>query len=417
MKRLVFLLICIIAVFPLSGCWSSKEPKEMAYVDSAMDDKNEDGTFTVIAEIMNPQGLQGAGMIGGGGGKQNPYITIAGTGTSIREAITDQSVSRERIDFGAHIKANLLTERFARDQENVISLLDLMARESLTDEKPQTLVVKGDHPEKIYDSMLGTSSMVGDYIDQLRNNQPKNMAKGVFVTVLEFIRDYYTEGKEPVTGLITLVESTDKSSGNTKIGSSGGNAAGVKESVNYSISYEGLAAFRDAGLVGFMDGTEAQAYNFIENKIQAAYITVPVDDIDSAVLNISNSNTEIKANVINGKAEISINVKAIAAISEDGGRTDVMVAKGQKAIEGRLNSKLEQQILETINKAQTEFKSDIFGFGEFLHIQHPDIWKNVKSQWNDDYFANAVVSVTVISDVSFAGEIKKPIELLEGTQK
>jgi spore germination protein KC len=389
----------------------------MSYVDSAVFEKNADGTYTIVVAIMNPHGMGGAGSMGAGGGNKNPYITFMGTGPSLREAITDQSVSREMADFGAHNKANFLSESFAQGKGNMMSLLDFTSRERLSDEKPLLIVIKGDHPEKIYDSMIGISGMVGEYVVNMSKSQPKDMAKGVFTTVLEFIRDYYTEGKEPVAGLITIIESRDKASNNTNIGeSSGSNSDGQQSSsIKYQIRYQGVAAFRDGRLVGFMDGNEAQAYNFLINKIKSAIITVPVGEPGTTVLHITKSNTSIKSNVLGKKAVIDVKVKAAAVVSVEGYEIDVTKPDGLKEIQDGFNKEIEQQILKVIKKAQAEFKSDIFGFGEFLHIQHPDIWKTVKGSWNDEYFSNAAVSVTVKSDIVMTGKIEKPISM-EGTQ-
>ncbi len=215
-------------------------------------------------------------------------------------------------------------------------------------------------------------------------------------------------------GLITLVESNDKPSNNTNIGtSSGSNSSGTQQpsSDNYQIRYQGLAAFKDGRLVGFMDGYETQAYNFLVEKISSAIITVPVGEAGSTVLHITDSNTDIKANVSDEKAVIDVKIKAVAVVSVEGGEIDVATPGGLKTIRDSFNKEMEQQILGTIKKAQTEFKSDIFGFGELLHIQHPDIWKNIKSSWNNDYFANAVVSVTVESDIVMTGQMEDTFKL------
>jgi spore germination protein KC len=382
-------------------------------VDSSVILKDADGGYTIVVAIMNPLGLGGAGVSGTGSGDKSPYVTFTGTGPSIREAITDQSASREKGDFGAHQKAIFLSESFAEEQGNMTSLLDFIARERLTDEKPLLVVVKGEHPERIYDSMIGISSLVGEYVRDMSKSQTSEMAKGVFETVLDFIRDYYTYGKEPVTGLITIVESKDKASDNTKIGAGNVSDADGQQSsyVNYKLKYQGLAAFRGGELVGFLDGDETQAYNFLENKIKSAVITVPVGETGSTVLNVVGSRAAIKVNASGGKAVIDVKIKAAAVVSMDGGKIDVTTPEGLKEIEESFNREMETQILEVIKKAQAEFKSDIFGFGQSLHIQHPDIWGDFKDSWNDDSFPSAAVSVSVETEIVRTGKAEKPIAI------
>jgi spore germination protein KC len=404
MKRFVCLILLISTAFLTTGCWSSREPKFMTVVQSALIDITDDGLYKMTAEILNPAGLGGAGMLGGSGAGKNPYITITGTGESVRESISDQ-IAREYTDFGAQVKVRFFSERYAKD--GVSSFLDLVARERLTDEKGLLAVVKGGNPERVYSSMIGLSSTVGDYIENLSKFQADNTAKGVFKSTLDFIKDYYTDGKEPVTGLITLVESTNIPSGNNMI------ALQQDSSPRYEIRYEGLAAFRDDKLVGFMDGEEAEYYNILQNKAGGAFITVPVgEDMHSTALHIIQSSAEVKTDEADGKATIDIKVKAIAGVSQENNNLiDVTKPGTLKKIEESFNKLAEEKITGIIKQAQTEFISDIFGFGGYMHMQHPDIWRNIKSDWNDNYFANAEVSVTVKTDIASIGEEQKPITL------
>lgn len=397
----------------LTGCWSSKEPKEIAYVDSVVCDQRSDGSFVLTVAIMNPPGLGGAGILGGSSGNKNSYVTFTGVGPSFREAITAQSETREMFDFGAQAKAFFLSERFVHKKENMMAYLDMITRGFITDEKPLLIVIQGEHPEKIYDCEIGISSMVGDYVNNLSKHQPKDMAKGVFITVLEFIRDYYTEGKESVTGLISIEETTDKPSNNTNNETNKSNGA---ENKNYQIKYRGLAAFRDSKLVGFMDANEAQSYNFLVNKIKSAYITVPVGGAGMTVIHIIHSSADIKSKVSDGEAVIDVKIKADAVVSQEGDGIDVSKLSGLKIIQDSFNSEMKQKIMKIVKKVQSEFKSDIFGFGQSLHIQHPDIWKKIKGSWNDDYFVSATVNVTVESDIVMTGQMETPFEMEVGQE-
>jgi len=405
-KKLILIAACISAAVFMTGCWSSREPKELAIVDSSLYDKLPDGSYKVTAEIMNPAGIGGAGMLGSGSGNKSPFVTFSGTGPSIREAIKCISLSREMKDFGQHNKARFLSERFARD--GIAPFLDLIARERFTDEKPHLIVVRSENPEKIYDCMLGISSMPGDYIENLYKHQPADSAHGVFVTTLEFMKAYLTEGREPVAGLATIVESADRPSGN--VGLTTGSGAG-RSPVNYRIRYEGLAAFKDGRLVGFLDCEGAEAYNIIMGKAKAAFFTVPVGDGRSTVIDITESRCEIKSDIAGGKAVVKINVKASGNVSEEGSGIDITTSEGLKSIRRALEKQIEEQLSKTVNKVQNELASDIFGFGEFLHIQHPDKWRGIKDRWNDDYFPFAEVSVSVKTNIMTTGKIDKPISL------
>jgi len=81
-----------------------------------------------------------------------------------------------------------------------------------------------------------------------------------------------------------------------------------------------------------------------------------------------------------------------------------------QAVEQGFNQLLVGEIAAAVQKAQQEFQSDIFGFGSSMHIQHPEIWKEIKGNW-DDYFSNAIITITVESTVDRSGEIKEPFKV------
>lgn len=401
MLKKLLLIICLFAAFLLSGCWSSKEPKELAVIDSTLYDIDEDGTYSVTLAILNPTGLGGSGMTGGSGSGHNPFITITGKGPSLREAIANTAETRSMMTFGSHNKVIFMSESFAK--ESIVPLMDMITREYITDEKPLLVVISGSEPEKIFDCMIGTQQLVGEYIHFKSIHQPKDTAHGVFVATLEFIRDYYTEGKEPVAGLLVIAESKDKPSGDvgqTKGGASGGQI--------FEIKYSGLAAFINGRLEGFMDGQEAEAYNFITNKMMGASFTVPTGENGTAAVKITESRAKIKSDIIEGRAVIKVSIKASATIIEESGGLDVTKREGIKIIEDALNAQMEEQFLKSVVKAQNELKSDIFGFGESLNIQHPDKWRDVKNNWNEEWFSFADVRVTVKTSIMTTGGAGKP---------
>ena len=44
-----------------------------------------------------------------------------------------------------------------------------------------------------------------------------------------------------------------------------------------------------------------------------------------------------------------------------------------------------QNIVRVINKVQHEFDTDIFGFGQIIYEDLPDIWKQYKDNWDTGF--------------------------------
>ena len=407
MKKIICAMLCIFISITLSGCWSRKEPKILALVNSAIYDLSDTGGYKVTIEVINPS-AQG-GVQDGGSGK-SPNITATGKGSSIPEAIRNVSESIDKVIFGGHNKVRFFSERFARKDMTVV--MDYLLRDHLTDERPLMVVIRADDPKRVYSCMIGLSETVGDYLESIAKTQPDITSQSVFVTTLDFIKDYYEDGKQPVAGVIELVECDSKPSNNTVVDAN--NAQGSQNSPDgsdkqYRIVYKGLAAFQDNKLVGYMDEIEARAYNFITDNIQRAVISIPSEN-DQTVVVVNRSKAAIKTEIKKDRVIVDVQIKISMSIIQENGILDISKAEALKTVEADFNKQMAEEIIAAVQKAQAEFQSDIFGFGVAMHKQHPEKWKEIKEDW-DDYFAKAAINVSVESTVNRSGEIKQPFRL------
>lgn len=401
MKKRLCVILLILMLLTCTGCWDRVEPQKLAEVNSALYDIRDNGQYRVVFEITNPASSSGTGGGGGGGNGKSPSTTASGDGDSIKEAIYNISRSIEKPFFAGHNKVRLFTERFA--QKEMMPFLELTTRDRLMDETSLMIVIKDEVPEDIHFSAVGLSDLMGDYLEDLANEHMRRTSKSVSVTTLDFIKDCYLEGKQPVMGVAELAEGGNKSSGNTVSGGGGDDDA------PQIILYEGLAAFKDNRLVGYMNGIEARAYNIVVNTVDASYISVHSGDRQT-VMKIDSSKADLKTFLEDDRIIVRVNIKAKLHVVEESGNLDVSKAEPLKTVEARFNELMQSEVEAAIRKAQTEFRSDIFGFGRQVNIQHPDRWPEFKENW-DDHFADATVEVTVESSVTRTGQIKEPLAL------
>lgn len=405
MKKILCFILCTAMILTLPGCWSRREPKTLAIVNSALFDYKEGEGYQVITELINPSAMGGAASGGGNGKSAN--VTAISVGPSIPEAIRNASESLERTIFGGNNAVRFFSERFAK--RDMAPLLDYLLRDFLTDENPLMVVIKGDDPQKVYSCKLGLSSTVGSYIDSLSQTQPNVLATSVFVDTLDFIKDYYDEGIQPVAGVAQLVECGAKGSGNQGSTQEGQGSQDGSEK-EYRILYEGLAAFKDNKLIGYLNALEARAYNLVKNNISSTTISIPSGD-NVTVAGIKNSKAEIKTTTEGDPFTINVKIIVRFSIIQESGSIDISKPEPLKAVEESLNKQLTTEIEATVRKVQTEFQSDIFGFGKAVHAQHPEKWREIKDRWDDDYFSKAAVNISVESSANRTGQIKQPFSM------
>ena len=386
------LMLCL-----LSGCWNSAEPKDLAIVDSIIYDYLGEGQYEITAELLNASSSGQSSSSSGTGEKS--FITQNGKGPTLREALASIAMTTDGVVFGGHNHARFFTERLA--EQGVAESLDYFARDPLTDLTPDMMVIEGDaDPQKFFESTLGLSQTTGSYIANLSKFQPDEISKSVFVTTMEFIKDYYREGKQPVMGAIR-VEECEKTVSSQK-------SEGSSQQPTYKLVYEGLAAFREDRLVGFLDGEGARAYNILVNKAQSSTLSVPFGG-GTTIFHVHNTKAKITPQIdesgsIAFTIDIKVDLRAISTSSPED-ITDPTVAREAAAA---FDEVLKQQITQTVSKVQREFKSDIFGFGVEVHNQYPKVWKEISDQW-DDLFAQVPFNVKVQSVIDRTGQIKKPL--------
>ena len=92
---------------------------------------------------------------------------------------------------------------------------------------------------------------------------------------------------------------------------------------------------------------------------------------------------------------------------QQNGAFDINKSEELKKIEDAVNKQISEEIAGAIKKAQTDFRSDIFGFGVSMHKQHPEKWEEIKENW-DDFFSGAEINVSVESTIDRMGELKHP---------
>ena len=221
-------------------------------------------------------------------------------------------------------------------------------------------------------------------------------------------------GSSLLQGVVEIVEDDAPGSSGKDTNQSGENQSGSQNSGSekkYKIVYEGLAAFKDDRLVGYLNGVEARAYNFLTNNIQTTYISVPSGESFTG-LEIKNAKSDIQTSMENDQVIVDISVNVTTGVIAEGDGIDVTQPDQLKIIEQRFNQQLLEEIAAMVIKVQQDLKSDIIGFGEYVHIQHPDEWRRIRDNWSS-YFENAVIKITIDSKINHTGEIKEPYKMEE----
>jgi spore germination protein KC len=107
--------------------------------------------------------------------------------------------------------------------------------------------------------------------------------------------------------------------------------------------------------------------------------------------------------------KVDLNIASTAAIDEIEGTRNFMDEKGLEKLEESAEKKLKDEIEALVEKIQTEYDTDIFGFGTKLREDRPREWKRVSSNW-EEIFKDLKVNVMVKIHIRNSAMLSKPLK-------
>jgi len=393
LRRVLSLILITLFILTASGCWNRRELNALGILGTIAVDLEGD-RIRLTLEVIKPKPIKG----GNSGGAEEPVKFVQSTGDSIFDALRNATLTFDRKIFLPHTKVYIFSEEAAK--KGIIDFMDFWHRDHESRRTTFLLVAKGSSAADVVGTAGGIENVPADYIERLIDAQRAN-SKAVTTRIVDFLRIYYDKGIQPTVGVIQKREK--KKFGTLK-----------KEGKEFELSDEGAAVFLNEKLVGFLDGIEARAYNFITGKVKSGII------VSETPGGKGKNSIEILKGRVKNDVEISgRNIKVSVAISitgmlgEETGKINLREPRVVEKVEEATSRVVRQEVECVIRKVQREYGSDIFGFGQVLHRKYPGEWKNMKDNW-EELFSKAEVDVTVKTKITRTGLVNMPIKKTEG---
>ena len=389
------ILVIVLQVF-CTGCWDHRDINDLAISTVLGFDKitAENGVdqWQVSAFVMQAGKAGGKTGLSASSQEGRPEIVWRGKGLTISEAILDFIKRSPRIPFFADAYSVIIGERAAK--EDLLAIIDYLNR--LREQRPGAFVMiaKGNACELFEAEPEAAISVSRDLKDLAENaTDVKGIARGV--KLMDFTEDLLSTDRDPVASEVRLFHTKEKR---------GDELAGPPK----AILVEGLAIFKDAKLVGWLNKEQTIGYNLLTNKISQGDIIIQVKKEGKwFVFLVEKSKPEIKAKLIADKLNINIEIVAKGRITEDNG---IDLAPSEiEAVEYAISEQIGAMVMHTVETVRG-YESDCLGFSEALHHYSPKDWKKVKPHWRET-FLEANVEVKVSAKVENTGRLGQRLEM------
>nr|WP_275695482.1 Ger(x)C family spore germination protein [Fredinandcohnia sp. SECRCQ15] len=365
------LIICVIIIILLTGCWNRVEVNDIAIVTAIGIDLTEDDKLLLSIQVAIPVKLGPTS--GSQGGSSNSTFVVSETGDTISEAYRNIQGKISRNIFFSQSRVLLIGEDMAK--KGISNIIDFHSRYNEPRINSFIMFTKGQASELINNM---------PQLESISAEETKELAKigaGLSVYIRDFMNMLLTDGKEPVAPQFSLTPLEE----NTK------NKSREGQEIN------GAAVFKGDKLVGWLDKTETRGLLWIRNEIETGVITINIPE-DQGGGNISfeiiRVDSKIKPKLQNGEINLSVDVTSELSIMENDSKLNVDQTQVLDELEKYVENEIKDRIQLVVDIAQKEYQSDIFGFGQAVYKKYPKEWNvALKNNW-DQTFEQLEVNIT-----------------------
>lgn len=413
--RLFVLLITITVALLISvGCWNRVEIDERSFVLGIAIDRpksppqDEPGSkrdfrtplpppkdqmpkYTMSVEIPLVKNLQagggrggggggvgGGGGGGGGGGQLANHWILSATGNDLWNIERAFNKRSGRLNFYGHLKVIVISEEVAR--EGIRELIDFFARRREVHTRIKMAISNGE-ARKVLQVQPLEENWSSLYLETLLSVRQRSGAK---------VKGDFLEAYKSLVASGNAVLPRVRASSDTELVAGGG------------------GVIKDWKFVGWLSELEISGVNITRGEVLGGNVTVvdPQTGEGLIVFRVSDFETKREVQLKGGRPVFKIEIFTDGDIVEKGSSNILWNASLLDQVERQVELEIQRRSINAINKLQSEFRADIFGFNDMLAKKFPDYWSKVEKEWDDKYFPATEVLVKADVKVRRMGTVR-----------
>lgn len=369
------MMIALVAVIFLSGCWSSIELDETALVHGIGLSKDED-KLLVSMEFIKP------GDMGSEGASSAESLVLEQEAETLIEASREMIRKVKRRPSFEHNQMWVISEDLARD-DSFVEYLDSSRRDEMFRINSNIFISKEEPINILNTSTLYNELSSVEIISALR--QEVFIAGFTVVKMYEFFKQM--EGPIP-NAYIPMIRTSEE------------NQQTITE-------LDGTAVIKEGKMVGELTDHETNGLNVLNNQAKGGYLQVDANG-GKVSLEVQTSNTTIDPVLKGNELEANIQVEIVATLADNHTHATIN-KKWLNDLEEKASELTREHITMVLDKLQNELQTDITGIGMETYRKYPNEWKHVKGNW-DAIFAAADVNLDINTEIHHQGLNNKNVK-------
>ncbi|MCZ0701707.1 spore germination protein KC [Natronobacillus azotifigens] len=378
-----FYLLLFVVLFFLTGCWSSVEINDNAFVTAVFIDQGKDGNVELTLGFPLPSRMVPGNL--GGQVEGNIYTTVTHEAENVAAAYRKiQSDITRHISWG-HTRIIVFSEEFAKN--GVYEPLEFFSRQPAFHSKSLVLIAPG----KAIDITKLTPAFERFPAEVLHKFIQQEVT--VRTTVADFLRVYYYGGNM-LAPMLTVGEEPMLSE---------------EQKVRTWVGTGGAALFRKGKMVDELSEQDMRGALWFERITRESVITID-SFTDGKPISIIVLDSVIKKNPIikeNNQLGFQLEIKVKDDLLSVDSEINISDPSTLTKLEVEIAKALEDRIQSAFQKTQ-EIGADVFNLGEYFEWYHPNEWKELKDDWPEHY-KNIELESKITIKIKRPGATKRPL--------
>lgn len=381
-------------VLNLTGCWSNREVNDIAIVTATGLDLTKEGKFRLSLLLAVPL-LIGTATSQGTGTTElaaSAGWLVAEDGDTVMDAYRNLQQKLPRKIFFSHNRVIIIGKQLAA--QGMVQALDFFQRYRQSQMKnflaiSETTALELMQFQPKFEK-LASEVLVDEFDQQVL----------LSVRLVDFLNILQSQGVEPAVPMLEIVSS----------------GKGQPKNKGTNLSVSGTAVFKEDRMIGKLNSSLSRDLLWVLDSLKEGVITIDVEHAQrkgKISAELEKVDVKRKIEVSGGRVKLKLKVKVAANIYENTSSMDLEIPENTQLTIHDLKQDIKARIERTIKYVQSNFNSDIFGFGQTMYRVRPSVWKSQYRERWEAVFPEVEPIVEVEVRVLRNGLTNKTIKLSE----
>lgn len=391
MKKIKIFLFLVAALL-LTGCGNYRELNDLAITTGIAFDIKDD-QYIVSYMIANSNKVETNSK-----DSETKITVYEGKGNTISSAYMDLNSKNPKIPYIGHLEVVIISEDLAK--KGMFEALDFLMRNPESRKEFYIVLSKNVEAGTLLKTLAPLESFPSQNIAGIIKSNKDNQSTIVMQKYSDVITNMIDEGVEPIINGIELDGNKEEGQMQESL---------EKATPSATIKIDTIGIFKKDKLLGWSTHDETVGINIINNSTGFVLLETKCDDkyMTSTLKDIK---TEPIITFEKNIPKIKLKIKADGAILEMQCKRNLEETKVMKELEKDFSERLKQIINETLNTTQKEYKSDIFGFGNYIYKNNLKKWNVINDKWDEEIFPNITIDVAVDINLSNKGSLEQSLK-------